>query len=630
MYRILFSFLFVISGVTSVFAGITNNLDSHWKMNDVTDSVGAGNLTNQGSVSFSGNGKVGTNASNYGTSNTTKLLNATSHFSYNEMGASWTVSMWVKLSTMNQSPVFFANFANNTTYTRQMYIGLDASDQLFLSFYDGTGFTASDATGALSYDTWYLITATYNGLTLKLYKDTTMVGSFDRAFSAGYGAVSDNMSIGGYQIVSAGTIYAPTSGLIDEVRLYSRALTSTDVSELFAYSGVVPSGGGGGLPSTDEYLSASYYSQYSSSSPSAVNGSINFIAPPVASSTLQGATIFIVHTSTSSPVVSWSGSSTIFYASTSMALTYYVTSVYHLPVPVSGNVVISNVSTSSIKYVNATVWDNGNLVANTDTYNTFFGFNKAYVNLSNITIPVLGISSIQTLTGLQGFNIVNGNAISVYATSSTIGDFAIQYASCSVGYDDCFVGYNKNGFSFIDSSYASIVGLGLYSIASVSYSSSTPPTFITTVFGDKGTVEGFAQCSSLLSFGTIINSLSCLMQNLFFWFMYLFIPAPNSYVGLQSMLYNAMNSTSSLLSGLASVPLQFVLWTSTTSVPAYDGVGIDIPHFNDTGTYEFRFSGTSSPAFARIDTAIYKFIDLWFPLLIAVWIGLIGFNIFFS
>src|SRR5262249_25604503 len=81
-------------------------------------------------------------------------------------------------------------------------------------------------TGALPVNTWSHLAGTYDGATMKFYVNGVLVSS--RAQSGAVTASTGALSIGGDQIThDSGPHY--WAGLIDEVRIYNRALSATEV-----------------------------------------------------------------------------------------------------------------------------------------------------------------------------------------------------------------------------------------------------------------------------------------------------------------------------------------------------------------------------------------------------------------
>jgi hypothetical protein len=79
-------------------------------------------------------------------------------------------------------------------------------------------------TAQLAVNTWTHLAATYDGLNLRLYVNGTQVSS--RALTGSMSASTGALRIGG------NTIWQEWfAGLIDEVRVYNRALSATEVAQ---------------------------------------------------------------------------------------------------------------------------------------------------------------------------------------------------------------------------------------------------------------------------------------------------------------------------------------------------------------------------------------------------------------
>ena len=87
------------------------------------------------------------------------------------------------------------------------------------------GKTASDAasgTAALPLNTWSHLAATYDGATLRIYVNAVQVAS--QAVTGSIVTSSNPLNVGGNSVW--GEYFA---GLIDEVRIYGRALTAAEI-----------------------------------------------------------------------------------------------------------------------------------------------------------------------------------------------------------------------------------------------------------------------------------------------------------------------------------------------------------------------------------------------------------------
>jgi hypothetical protein len=199
---------------------LDTNLISYYKLdatNSLLDSVGDNDLTNNGSVSFATDGKLGKGA-NFGSTNTTKNL-------YVSMtgAATFSVSGWIYANdTANEHYLWSRrSAANNANYGSSFITG----NKLRISSYNGSTGVNIDSTITLSTNTWYFVTCIINGSSSYMYINGVLEAS---------GTLQTHTSGTdfwfGTNATNSGTYY---SGLIDEVGIWSRALSSTEVTALY-------------------------------------------------------------------------------------------------------------------------------------------------------------------------------------------------------------------------------------------------------------------------------------------------------------------------------------------------------------------------------------------------------------
>ncbi|MEI6529685.1 MAG: LamG domain-containing protein [Candidatus Falkowbacteria bacterium] len=201
---------------------ILDNIVSYWKMDEASgnaaDSVGANTATNTG-VTYAA-GKINNGA----------VFNATTdQFALGNIipGASdFTISAWVYLnqSVANRS-VFDQRNNSNGNALITYNCGSDNKFMLQLRNISAGGYTATTSTNAVSNTTWTYLTVTRSGNTVTHYLNGSANGS---------GAVSANTT--GTDISWIGNFYGGGvnfDGMIDEVGIWSRALTSTEITTLY-------------------------------------------------------------------------------------------------------------------------------------------------------------------------------------------------------------------------------------------------------------------------------------------------------------------------------------------------------------------------------------------------------------
>lgn len=91
----------------------------------------------------------------------------------------------------------------------------------------GTTFTLLDSTGLVSpcvVNTWYHLAATYDGTTMRLYRDSTQIASVGKTGSIT--SNSQNMVIGGHANVASEKL----NGVLDEVRIWNVTRSQAEIA----------------------------------------------------------------------------------------------------------------------------------------------------------------------------------------------------------------------------------------------------------------------------------------------------------------------------------------------------------------------------------------------------------------
>lgn len=197
---------------------------------NATDIRSANNGTNVGSVSFVA-GKVGQAFSFNGTNFIRVARNS------NLEPSQVTVDAWVKAS----SPGVFKSIvtkgaSGGTSASYALYTG--SSGGLIFYVFDGSTFVLSPDAGSGVWDgAFHHVAGTYDGATVRLYVDGVQVGSgTPTTISIGYGLPTNNdLYIGSYNdgITTFPPGFVNFPGVVDEVEIFSRALTGTEIQAIF-------------------------------------------------------------------------------------------------------------------------------------------------------------------------------------------------------------------------------------------------------------------------------------------------------------------------------------------------------------------------------------------------------------
>lgn len=192
-----------------------------------TDSHGSNTLTNVGSVTFTP-AKIN-NGADLGTSNTTKYLTISSDLGIN--GGNISMRILVKIRTALTTGALTILATQRTSgsakilYTIRYYNESGVNKLKFYRTTLGVADTFASYNVTLSTTNFQEIILTYDGTNIKGYLDGTEVAS-TAASGSGTGTYTGLFQLGSYVNIQH------SSSIIDEAAIWSKALTSTEVTEL--------------------------------------------------------------------------------------------------------------------------------------------------------------------------------------------------------------------------------------------------------------------------------------------------------------------------------------------------------------------------------------------------------------
>jgi len=233
--------IFFIFGSLPAWADITSGLVGYWNFNDGSGSTAkdcstqfiAGTAISTGNSNCTGPnpGSLSSNAPTWtssGVSGDALIFNGTNNgvsingsSSINSIGTNnqVTISAWIKGATLY----------NGATMS---IVNAQGGWGLFISQYDlvtmSTGNSSPNGFRLKDDNQWHMITGTFDGTTVKLYEDGILMTSY--AGTALY-ATSTSISIG--DPTWGNSVWWNYAGSMDNVFLYSRALTASDVALLY-------------------------------------------------------------------------------------------------------------------------------------------------------------------------------------------------------------------------------------------------------------------------------------------------------------------------------------------------------------------------------------------------------------
>ncbi len=215
---------------------INSGLVAYWPFDGInvigTTAYDKSTNTNNGTLNSSPTlteGKLGQGISFSGGSSVTVANHATIN-----PGSAWTLSTWVyprdTTAGNDQYPLIkgttfgeWLDFCINCNSSSGYIVIPIAWDDVRRTYY--TGIT-------LTINTWAHLTQTFDGTTFRVYKDGVLLYS-DTNVGSGVNGVSGTFTIGGQ---AAGTV--PFNGIVDETRLYNRALSRDEVKQLYSMRGL--------------------------------------------------------------------------------------------------------------------------------------------------------------------------------------------------------------------------------------------------------------------------------------------------------------------------------------------------------------------------------------------------------
>ncbi len=148
-------------------------------------------------------------------------------------GAGLTLALWFKADDLFSSYARLISKAMGSTTDEEHYwmLGTGESDGTGLRFRlkaGGSTTLLKTSAGQIAPGTWYHIAATYDGNQMRLFKNGVQVASTNKS-----GAVDTNSNVWaaiGNQPAAAGNW--PFDGVIDEVRVYNRALSTAEIAAI--------------------------------------------------------------------------------------------------------------------------------------------------------------------------------------------------------------------------------------------------------------------------------------------------------------------------------------------------------------------------------------------------------------
>ena len=232
--------------VAPAHADITTSLVGWWKLDDgggstALDSAGSNNGSLHNSPSWVA-GKIAPYALSFdGSSQYVSVSSTPSNFNFSS--GTFSMSAWIKTTTNGAAILSTITSAGGYVgWEWAISQGLATINPGIPSFYNGSAWVSANT--AINDGNWHNIVLTYDGTNIKFYLD----GNLDKTVADGNPSYQGNPLLMGHRTDSTYPLYF--GGMLDDVRIYSRNLISSDVTQLYAYS---PSATGCGVMSSSNY-----------------------------------------------------------------------------------------------------------------------------------------------------------------------------------------------------------------------------------------------------------------------------------------------------------------------------------------------------------------------------------------
>ena len=202
-----------------------SNLVAYYRLEDISDSKGSNTLTNNGSIAF--NPAQYANGADLGETNTSKYLSRPDSLGIGG-NSEFSVAFWIKLRTEISSGLYrLISFYSQIGADRYLIFNYEYNAGALRLTANAAGGTTADYTVTLGTSTFHhvAVTRSVSGNALKLYFDGTLVASG----TIGTDTAGDNQFLIGS--VLGGGSYA--SALIDDMGIFNRVLTATEIGTLY-------------------------------------------------------------------------------------------------------------------------------------------------------------------------------------------------------------------------------------------------------------------------------------------------------------------------------------------------------------------------------------------------------------
>lgn len=210
------------------------NLVSYWRMEGNSNDAKDSNNGTDTSITYSlANGKFGQGAGFDGSSSLISLASCISG------GTARTFNCWIKPTSVSGIDTIYFSGQNINNQSFGIYENVGSTNDIYISFSGQDYFTP---TNAFTADIWQMLSVVYDGgdlstSTVHVYINAVSKSLTETGVATGAANTTNSNVRLGTDPINSGRNY---SGSLDDVAIFSRALTATEISNL--YNGTWPSG----------------------------------------------------------------------------------------------------------------------------------------------------------------------------------------------------------------------------------------------------------------------------------------------------------------------------------------------------------------------------------------------------
>jgi hypothetical protein len=210
---------------------LSTNLLAYYKLDETSgttaeDSHGDndGTANNARVFTAESGGILGTNGADFTQGNDTINVGSSFNFAYN---SDFTISFWMKPTSHSTYQFILSNIPASNTGLFVYGFDLFNSVPRFLTTLGGSANFVATGDNSITSTSYHHVVGVYSNKAMSIYVDGTLdgTGTYDRTSGT---TPSSNLIFG-----QRGTLASYYDGLLDEVGIWSRALTAEEVSELY-------------------------------------------------------------------------------------------------------------------------------------------------------------------------------------------------------------------------------------------------------------------------------------------------------------------------------------------------------------------------------------------------------------